>query len=189
MVVLTRQEYQDRDGSGSDSVLECELVNIQWNNSIIELYCSIDGEKPSDQLVKPAASTASENPSTPKKSIPSVKRASPFRSSPLSIPKKHAVSSPSKLIVSAPHDSNVRELQDKIRKLKLAISYKEELVSKKIETSIGKWIDVVQEAFQQLLSLVKDNHPEISEKSVLKSMGISGDLIGISSDEEGPEDS
>ena len=125
-----------------------------------------------------------EAPATPvaKSSISLLKRPSPFRSSPLSIHKKK-----SGVILSQnvdPRADELKEMKEKIRKVKLAVAYEDELKTKKLASSIQTWKDVTVEAFQRLMTLIKDSYPDATERNLLKSMGISPVLLDLSDDED-----
>lgn len=155
MPLLTSQEYQDLADSEKP---QYHPSKVMWNDSAIELYYSAG---------------APPKPATPVRSSP-LKRSSPFRGSPLGQTRRPATGSRSPALISA---------TETLRKVKLAIAYQEELESKKLKSSIQKWKQVSQEAFQRLYSLIHEKYPEMTEHSILRSMGISPHIVDLSSEE------
>lgn len=147
----------------TDNNIEYSVINVTHKNMNILFYYD------KQQTKKP-----SETVSTPKisRSLTPMKRLSPFRTS----LKKGTLTQKNV-------DPQVIDLKERLRKVKLAMAYEDELCSKQLINSIEKWKKVAHIAFERLFALAKNTYPETTEKDILKSMGISPMLVGISDDE------
>lgn len=147
-----------------DNDIEYSVINVSYNNMNIVFYYDRQQTKNLPETI-----------STPKisRSLTPMKRLSPFRASPL----KKGILSPKSV------DPQITELKERLRKVKLAMAYEDELCSKQLINSIEKWKKVAQIAFERLFVLAKNAYPETKERDILKSMGISPMLVDISDEE------